>query len=143
AIGDLALSNNTTGNHNIALGIFAGTALTTGDFNIDIGNNGFSGESNTIRIGTGGDQTKAFIAGINSAVVLGGAVFVNGAGQLGVQVSSGRFKREIKPMDKTSEAILALRPVTFRYKNEIDPDRTPQFGLVAEEVEKVNPDLVV
>jgi hypothetical protein len=143
AIGDLALSSNTVGNHNIALGIFAGTALTTGDFNIDIGNNGFADESNTIRIGTPGDQTKTFIAGINSAVVSGGVVFVNGAGQLGIAISSARFKDEIKSIDKASEGILALRPVTFRYKNEIDPDRTPQFGLVAEEVEKVNPDLII
>jgi predicted ribosome quality control (RQC) complex YloA/Tae2 family protein len=67
---------------------------------------------------------------------------VNSSGQLGVAVSSERFKDEIKRMDKASEAILALRPVTFRYKKDIDPDRTPQFGLVAEEVAKVNPDLV-
>ena len=64
------------------------------------------------------------------------------AGQPGVAPSSERFKDEIKPIDKASEAILALRPVTFRYKKELDPDRIPQFGLVAEEVEKVNPDLV-
>ena len=67
---------------------------------------------------------------------------VNASGQLGVAASSERFKDEIKPMDKASEAILALRPVTFRYKKNIDPDRVPQFGLVAEEVAKVNPDLV-
>jgi predicted ribosome quality control (RQC) complex YloA/Tae2 family protein len=76
-------------------------------------------------------------------MVSGGAVFVNGAGQLGLQISSARFKDELKSMDKVSEAVLALRPVTFRYKNEIDPDCTPQFGLVAEEVERVDPDLVI
>jgi len=69
-------------------------------------------------------------------------VVVNASGQLGVAASSARFKDEIKPMDKASEGILALQPVTFRYKHELDPDGIPQFGLVAEQVEKVNPDLV-
>jgi septal ring factor EnvC (AmiA/AmiB activator) len=69
-------------------------------------------------------------------------VYVNTSGQLGTLTSSERFKDNIKPMDKASEAILALQPVTFRYKHELDPDGTPQFGLVAEQVEKVNPDLV-
>ena len=72
----------------------------------------------------------------------GARVVVDTNGHLGTVVSSQRFKEEIKPMDKASEAILALKPVTFRYKNELDPDGIPQFGLVAEEVEKVNPDLV-
>ena len=73
---------------------------------------------------------------------MGVAVKVSAAGQLGTAPSSARFKEEIQPMDKTSEAILALKPVSFRYKKEIDPDRIRQFGLVAEQVEKVNPDLV-
>jgi hypothetical protein len=73
---------------------------------------------------------------------MGAAVKVNAAGQLGTAPSSARFKEAIKPMDKASETILALKPVTFRYKKEIDPERAPQFGLVAEEVEKVNPTLV-
>jgi hypothetical protein len=68
---------------------------------------------------------------------------VNSSGQLGVAPSSARYKDEIKPMDKASEAILALKPVTFHYKKQIDPDSTPQFGLVAEDVAKVNPNLVV
>ena len=72
----------------------------------------------------------------------GFGVAVNGVGQLGVVASSQRFKNEIKPMDKASEAILSLKPVTFRYNKELDPDGSPQFGLVAEEVEKVNSDLV-
>src|SRR5205823_5385092 len=114
--------------------------------NIDIGNEGVAGESNTIRIGTQGDrvpgQTRTFIAGINGVTVRGTAVFVNANGQLGTTPSSQRFKTEIKPMDKASEAILALQPVTFRYKQELDPEGIPQFGLIAEEVEKVNPDLV-
>src|SRR5256884_246480 len=137
-----ALVNNTTGNDNVALGTSAGGALTTGDLNIDIANEGVAGEANTIRIGTRGDQTRTFIAGISGAPVAGAAVKVNANGQLGVAPSSERFKAEIKPMDKASEAILALKPVTFRYKKELDPKGNPQFGLVAEQVEKVNPALV-
>jgi hypothetical protein len=143
ASGYFALLNNTTGNENIALGNFAGSNLTTGDNNIDIGNEGVADEAGTIRIGTQGTQTKTFIAGISGAGVSGVAVKVNAAGQLGTPPSSARFKEQIKPMDKMSEAILSLKPVTFRYKKEIDADRSPQFGLVAEDVEKVNPDLVV
>jgi hypothetical protein len=142
ANGAAALSSNTTGNANIALGLQAGENLTTGDGNIDIGNRGVAGEGGTIRIGTQGIQTKTFMAGINGAAVMGGAVKVNAAGQLGTAPSSQRFKTEIKPMDTASEAIHALKPVTFLYKQEIDPEGIPQFGLVAEEVEKVNPDLV-
>ena len=71
-----------------------------------------------------------------------GVVVVNPTGKLGMAISSARFKEAIKPMDKASEAILALKPVTFRYKHELDPEGIPQFGLVAEQVEKVNPDLV-
>ena len=74
----------------------------------------------------------------------GSPVVVNSSGKLGVSgTSSARFKEAIKPMDKDSEAILALKPVTFRYKQEIDPDKIPQFGLIAEEVDKVDPNLVV
>jgi len=133
---------NSTGGQNTALGFQAGQNLTTGSNNIDIGNDGVAAESNTIRIGTGGTQTKTFIAGISGAGVTGVAVKVNAAGQLGAAPSSERFKDAIKPMDKASEAILALKPVTFHYKKELDPEGTPQFGLVAEQVEKVNPDLV-
>jgi hypothetical protein len=104
---------------------------------------GVPGESNTIRIGDA-TQTATYIAGISGAVVPGGlTVIVDAGGHLGTVVSSQRFKDEIKPMDKASEVILALRPVTFRYKKDIDAVGTSQFGLVAEQVEKVNPDLVV
>jgi len=97
-----------------------------------------------IRIGKQGTQTGTFIAGIRGATVASGVgVIVGTNGQLGTVVSSARFKNEIKPMDKASEAILALKPVTFRYKQELDPNGVPQFGLIAEQVDKVNPDLVV
>jgi uncharacterized coiled-coil protein SlyX len=141
AIGFGALFN-TTGNNNIGLGFDAGDNLTMGDNNIDIGNVGVAGESNTIRIGRL-VHTATFIAGISGQTASGGvAVFVNADGKLGTSNSSARFKDEIKPMDNASEAILALKPVTFRYKKEFDPKGSPQFGLVAEDVEKVNPDLV-
>jgi hypothetical protein len=95
-----------------------------------------------IRIGTVGTHTKTFIAGISVSAISGTAVVVNSNGRLGVAASSARFKKAIKPMDKASEAIHALKPVTFRYKQELDPEGIQQFGLVAEQVEKVNPDLV-
>src|SRR6516165_7387736 len=143
AEGYWALEHNTTGSSNIAVGSQAGSNLTTGSNNIDIGALGSAGEANTIRIGKPGTQRKTFIAGIRSATVANGVgVIVGTTGQLGPVVSSARFKEAIKPMDKTSEAILALKPVTFRYKKELDPDKIPQFGLIAEEVEKVNPELV-
>src|SRR6516165_8301861 len=143
ANGDSALLNNTTGSNNIALGANAGANLTTGGNNIEFGNAGVAGESATIRIGTTGTQTKTFIAGIHGvAVVSGAAVKVNAAGQLGTLPSSKRFKDRIKPMVKTSEVIYLLKPVTFQYKKELNPNKTPQFGLIAEEVEKANPDLV-
>ncbi|HEX3620532.1 MAG TPA: tail fiber domain-containing protein [Candidatus Udaeobacter sp.] len=139
-----ALLNNTTGVGNIALGNFAGSNLTTGDNNIDIGNLGVAGEGNTIRIGTEGTQANAYLAGIYQTNIAKGLVVkVDSDGHLGTVGSSERFKDAVKPMDKASEAILALKPVTFHYKKEFDSDGTPQFGLVAEEVEKVNPDLVV
>jgi hypothetical protein len=143
ADGALALSNNTAGSSNIALGYSAGKNLTTGSNNIDIGNSGVAGEAKTIRIGALRIQTSTYIAGISGVTVPNGVGVIVGAnGKLGTVVSSERFKHEIKPMDKASEAILALQPVTFRYKHDLDPDGIPQFGLVAEQVEKVNPDLV-
>jgi hypothetical protein len=101
-------------------------------------------ESNTIRIGTQGTQTRTFIAGIRGVTTVNAnavPVVIDSVGQLGSISSSRRFKNEIKPMDKASDAILALKPVTFHYKS--DSTGTPQFGLIAEEVAKVNPDLVV
>ena len=138
------LFGNTTGNNNVAVGSFAGSNLSTGSNNIYIGNvGGGAAESAKIRIGTVGTQNGTFIAGISGAIVPGGVGVIVGAnGKLGTVVSSERFKDAVKPMDKASEAILALKPVTFRYKQELDPVGIPQFGLVAEDVEKVNPDLV-
>jgi hypothetical protein len=105
---------------------------------------GGAGESNTIRIGTQGEQVATYVAGIYGVTASGGTpVYINSSGQLGTATSSARFKRDIRNMDRASETILALRPVSFRYKQQLDPTGIPQFGLVAEEVEKVNPDLVV
>ena len=145
AVGNNAL-RNTTGGRNTALGANAGDALTTGVNNIDIGNDvhGAAGESNTIRIG-GQDIaiTDTFIQGISGTTAAGGdAVFVTSGGHLGTLTSSARFKDEIKPMGTASEAILALRPVSFRYKKQIDPQGIREFGLIAEEVAKVNPALI-
>ena len=142
ANGYQALLNN-TGSGNTALGYLAGSNLTTGDDNICIGNVGVAGDGGTIRIGES-FIGATYIAGISGQTAPGGAaVFVNGDGKLGTSTSSARFKDEIKPMAEASEALFALQPVTFRYKKEIDPQGIPQFGLVAEEVEKVNPDLII
>ena len=142
AVGSSALFRLRTGNSNIGIGFQSGKGLTTGNNNIYVGNNGVDMENNTIRIG-GPSQSRSFITGISAVGVGGVPVNVNADGQLGTAPSSQRFKNEIKAMDQMSEAILALKPVTFRYKKEIDPERTPQFGLVAEDVQKVDPDLVV
>ncbi len=145
AMGLHALASLTSGDNNVALGEFAGSQITSGDNNIDIGSQGSPGESRTIRIGTQATQTATYIAGISGTPVVNGMpVAVSASGQLGLApVSSKRFKDEIKPMDKASEAILALKPVTFHYKKELDPAGTQQFGLVAEEVEKIDRALVV
>ena len=141
ACGVNALSNNTTGGFNIALGDHAGANLTIGSNNIEIGHPGFAGENGTIRIGNTA-QARTFIAGVYAVNEGGPAVpvYVSSAGQFGTVASSERFKKDITTMEKASEVILSLRPVTFHYKT--DTTGTPQFGLIAEEVEKVNPDLV-
>jgi Chaperone of endosialidase len=144
AIGRDALFRNTVGSNNTALGAFAGSSLKgNSNNNIDIGNPGVAFESDTIRVGSE-FQTRTFIAGIRgvqTGVADAVNVLIDSAGQLGTMSSSRRFKKEIKPMDKASEAILALKPVSFHYKG--DNIGTPQFGLIAEEVAQVNPDLVV
>jgi trimeric autotransporter adhesin len=142
AVGAFTLENLTTGFDNIAIGFNAGLSVTTEARNINIDNEGVAGESSTIRIGNF-LHSQTFIAGISGVTVTGTAVVVNGNGQLGVQASSARFKQDIQPMNSASEALLSLKPVTFRYKKEIDPAGTSQFGLLAEEVEKIDPALVV
>jgi hypothetical protein len=132
AVGFQALYQN-TGSNNVGLGFNAGYKLTDGDGNICIGSNlfGVAGESNTTRI-----------ANIYFSLASGRPVYINSDGKLGTLVSSRRFKEEIKAMDNASEAILALKPVSFRYKKEIEPSGALMFGLIAEDVEKVDPELV-
>ena len=136
-----ALELNSSGSNNIALGYLAGFNITTGSSNIDIGSAGSSGDARVIRIGSG--QTNTFIVGIAGATVSGSPVVVNASGQLGVAPSSQRFKQNIHNMGDVSDVLLSLRPVTFKYKPGIDPQGIPQFGLIAEQVEKIDPDLVV
>jgi len=144
AVGDQTLLGNTSGSSNIAVGSSAGSSLSTGSNNIDIGNKGIAGESNTIRIGKKGTQTATYIAGIRGTTVSGGiTVQIDTNGRLGTTASSARFKQNIQPMNEASESIHALKPVTFHYNKELDHSGSLQFGLVAEEVEKVNPALVV
>jgi hypothetical protein len=144
ACGAYSLGSATGGARNIALGYQAGFNITTGDNNIDIGNTGVSDEGSTIRIGVQGTQTATFVAGIYDVTLsVGAEVYVNSSGQLGTKPSSRQFKQDIRAMADASDVLLALRPVAFRYKAELDPKGTPQFGLIAEEVDKVNPDLVV
>jgi hypothetical protein len=142
AIGAYALQNNGSGLNNIGVGIEAGVYLTTGSNNIMIGNQGAAAEANTIRIGTEGVQTSAYLAGIfNSPVTEGCAVVVESTGQLGCTQSSARYKRDIKDMGSASDKLMQLRPVTFLYKT--DKTDTRHFGLIAEEVDKVFPEMVV
>lgn len=143
AVGDRALQNNASGGGNIAVGSHAGFNIA-GDNNIDIGNDGVGNDSGVIRIGAAANQTAAFIAGIrnNPAPILNSMpVLIDSNGQLGVLLSSERFKKDVQSMDDSSATILALNPVTFHYKT--DSTNQPQFGLIAEQVAKVNPDLVV
>ena len=135
AIGIGALSNNTTGSNNVALGSGAGASATTGSNNVYVGAGmqGVAGESDACYVKSIFGQTSA----------TGIPVLINSNNKLGTTMSSKRFKKEIRPMDKASDSLPALKPVTFHYKEEIDPTGTTQFGLVAEQVEKVHPDLVV
>jgi hypothetical protein len=146
AVGFGALADNVSGAANTAIGDTAGAGNTSGDFNTYVGVGGavVDGESDTIRIGDPAFGVACFVGGIFGVTTgLGDSVpvVVDSNGQLGTLVSSARFKDDIKPMDKASEALLSLKPVTFHYKS--DKSGTPRFGLVAEEVAAVNPDLVV
>ncbi len=130
AIGWDALSNNTAGVGNTALGHGAGSLVTTANNVISIGSSGADVDS------------SCYIGNIWQQPGGSQAVYVNASGKLGAMVSSRRFKDDIKPIDQASEAIYQLEPVSFRYKREIEPTRPLSFGLIAEDVEKINPDLV-
>ena len=134
ANGSQALSSNTTGHDNVALGFLAGNNQATGSNNVYIGSNilGVAGENNACYIASIFSQTSA----------TGIPVLVGSDNKLGTTTSSKRFKEDIKPMDKASEAVYALKPVSFRYRKELDPQGIQQWGLVAEDVQRVNPDLV-
>ena len=134
--------NLCTGGGNIAVGYAAGINITNGNGNIDIGNQGLATDSVTIRIGLQGSHQATFVAGIFGTPVAGVPVVVDANGQLGTGVSASRFKTDVKPMSNSSDAIFSLQPVTYRYKDEIDRTCAPQYGLIAEEVAKVNPALV-
>ena len=141
AIGQGAMLHNTTGNNNIALGYMAGQNLTTESNNIVIGNSGVAGDKGTIRIGKPGSQNAMYIAGVSGAMAIeGDALVVNGSGKLGIVMSSARYKDNIHDMGAKSAGLLQLRPVTFRYKQ--DPRGERQYGLIAEEVARVYPELV-
>jgi hypothetical protein len=141
ASGKGAMQSSTSGSNNIAEGFQAGYNLTTGDDNIDIGNKGVAAESNTIRIGTSPTQNATYVAGVATAKVTGSAVYVTSTGQLGVLASSERFKTAIAPMGSDTTKLEQLRPVSFKLKS--DATGTRQYGLIAEEVAKVYPELVI
>jgi hypothetical protein len=142
AFGYQALNNSQSGLGDIGVGPFAGRNIVQGELNIDIGGWGSADESNTIRIGIAPYHQKTYIAGIYSATGLSGLpVIVTPNGQLGAVVSSERFKTDIATMGANTEKLDQLRPVTFRYKTDVQG--TVQYGLVAEEVAKVYPELVI
>jgi hypothetical protein len=128
-----------TGTKNIAVGFNAGSSLTSGNNNIYVGNPGASNESQTIRIGTA--QAQTFIGGIGTTNVNGATVEIDTTtGQLGIKNSSARYKQDIAPMGTRSEKVLELRPVTFAYKD--DSKGTTHYGLIAEQVAAIYPELV-
>jgi hypothetical protein len=149
AVGVAALAGVTTGGFNTAIGGIAGANITTGQFNTIIGDIAglfVTTASNTICIGGSGINVSntcqiGHIRGVQTVNNDALTVVVDSAGQLGTVSSSGRYKKDVKPMDKASEALLALKPVTFHYKS--DKTNRPEFGLIAEDVAKVNPNLVV
>jgi len=141
AIGTDALYHNTVGGFNIALGYQSGFNVTTGNQNIEIGSQGTSSDDRTIRLGSQGTQTATYIAGIRETAIKGADVVVSSSGQLGITKSSARCKRDIQPLSKRSQGLWQLRPVAFRYRQ--DPTGEQQYGLIAEEVAKVYPELVV
>jgi len=144
AIGMRALNYLTTGEGNIALGYEAGYNISTGAGNIDIGAQGDKDDAQTIRLGTQGTQKQAYIAGIFGTTAAAGIpVVITPAGQLGTVTSSARFKRDIRAMGDITATLMALHPVTFEYRADLDPNATPQYGLIAEQVAQVAPQLVI
>ncbi len=144
ALGRNALGGNSSGTNNVAIGDGAGNNATTGSNNIYIGNAGMAGEANNIRIGVQATQIATFIAGIDGTTVSGSGVLVTTSGQLGVAASSQRVKEDIRDMGEASAALHQLRPVVFRYRKSFaDGSKPLQYGLIAEEVAEVLPELVV
>jgi hypothetical protein len=146
ALGFLALQNNAAGNNNIGVGYQAGLNVSGGSNNIEIGNegeakDGVAANSGVIRIGTAGSQKEVFIAGIENSKITGSAVYVTAGGRLGVLASSERYKTAIEPMGAITAKLGQLRPVTFKLKT--DAEGPVQYGLIAEEVDKVYPELVI
>jgi len=146
AVGIAALFYNTSGSHNVALGDNAGANQTTGSNNIYLSNTGTAGENGFIRIGTVGTHQRALIAGISGiAISAGSPVYVNSTGLLGTtSISSARFKQDIRDMGDTSDVLMKLRPVTFRYREDVvgaAESKDTRFGLIAEEVAQVAPEL--
>jgi hypothetical protein len=139
AVGVDALKNSTAGSNNIAVGNAAGSSLESSN-NIDIGHIGEGSDAGVIRIGTPATQTATYIAGIENSKVTGSAVYITSKGQLGVLASSERYKTAIQPIGSNTEKLRQLRPVSFHLKT--DPDGAVQYGLIAEEVAKVYPELV-
>jgi hypothetical protein len=141
-VGSNALATNSTGTGNIALGYFAGSLISSGSNNIDIGNSAPGNESDTIRVGN--TQTSAYLAGVSGVTVASGVqVYIDSNGQLGTLTSSARFKEDVADMAGASHLLMQLRPVTFRYKAPYDDgSHRLQYGLIAEEVAKVDPELV-
>lgn len=145
AVGEHALWQLATGANDLAIGAGAGASMTGGSDNVYIANGGVDGESHAIRIGNDGSNNKAFLAGVaGSNLGANPAVVVNGEGRLGVETSSRRFKTEIRSIGGAAHRLMALRPVSFRYKpGDVHGPRPVQYGLLAEQVAKVYPNLVV
>jgi Chaperone of endosialidase len=141
AMGANALLNNQGGSLNIAVGYYAGSGVRGGNYNIEIGNVGTANDVGTIRIGTAGQQSSAYVAGVSSSHVTGAAVYVTPTGQLGVLASSERYKTNVASLGASTEKLAKLRAVSFSLKS--DPKAGRQYGLIAEEVAKVYPELVI
>jgi hypothetical protein len=134
AVGTLALFNDTTGNGNVAVGWGAGLGLTTGSGNVYLGSG--------VPAGTAGENNRTYIRNVHDTTSSNRSVYVNPDGRMGTISSSRRYKEEIKPMDQASEVLYRLKPVTYRYKKEIDRTQALSFGLIAEEAAGISPDLI-